>query len=98
MWSNSHELVTTKTNPAIRRRWFMGTWTTNENKDWTPSRTPRVVRKFRQRGLVAHPFADREPPAPARDPLAEAVSHGEFRDVAAHGAGRTDPQRHANVA
>src|SRR6266849_4442915 len=50
-----------------------------------------------QQGSVPHALADREAPA-AGDPLPEAVSDGELPHIAAHGAGRPDPQRQAHGA
>src|SRR6267378_1267067 len=47
---------------------------------------------------VTNALTDREAPAAAGEPLSEAVADGELRHVAAHGAGRPDPQRHAHRA
>src|SRR6267143_2019016 len=47
---------------------------------------------------VTNALTDREAPAAAGEPLSEAVADGELRHVAAHGAGRPDPQRHARRA
>src|SRR6267378_7627912 len=47
---------------------------------------------------VTNALTDREAPAAAGEPLSEAVPDGELRHVAAHGAGRPDPQRHTRRA
>src|SRR5947199_8143621 len=49
-------------------------------------------------GLVPHALTDREAPAAAGDPLPDALPYGELPHIAAHGAGRPNPQRHAHRA